>query len=128
VKVLLPESRARASLIFPLRQVVFSTNLTSRCCDHSFAVAWSGKTHKMFVGAWSIVKPIQLNPASVAPTCVPFMKSTSRVNDDGAKQSMISRIYGVRDVLYWPRLGPTGTPAVPGSRPPTGTPVSWAAA
>jgi hypothetical protein len=62
----------------------------------------------MFVGAWSIVKPIQLNPASVAPTCVPFMKSTSRVNDDGAKQSMMSRMYGVRDVLYSPGSGDDG--------------------
>ncbi len=46
--------------------------------------------------------PIQLLPASVPPTCAPFIKTTFSTPLEGDRQSMISRKYGVRSVRHLP--------------------------
>ena len=43
-------------------------------------------------GAWWMAKPIQLLPASVAPTCAAFMNTIRCMGSPGDNRSMISRL------------------------------------
>ena len=42
-------------------------------------------------GAWWMTNPIQLLPASVAPTCAPFMNEIRVAGSDGDRASMTPR-------------------------------------
>src|SRR3990172_6869112 len=61
-----------------------------------------GWTASIGPGAIAMTYPIQLFPLSVAPICDPFMKVTRWTGEDGERQSMISRKYGVREVRHCP--------------------------
>jgi hypothetical protein len=61
-----------------------------------------GWTASIGPGAIAMTYPIQLFPLSVAPICEPFMKVTRWIGEDGDRQSMISRRYGVREVRHCP--------------------------
>src|SRR3990167_6900769 len=81
-----------------------------------------GWTASIGPGAIAMTYPIQLFPLSVAPICDPFMKVTRWTGEDGERQSMISRKYGVREVRHCPGSaddtgGGGGPPPPP---PPTG--------
>lgn len=61
-----------------------------RCLEFRLASSTVGCTASIGPGAWWIAKPIQLLPASVAPTCAAFMKTIRWVGSPGDSRSMIS--------------------------------------
>ena len=66
------------------------------------AISTVGCTGIIGPGVWWMTYPIQLLPHSVPPICAPFMNATRSIRDDGERQSMISRKYGVRSVRQRP--------------------------
>jgi hypothetical protein len=69
-----------------------------RCRELRFASSTVGCTASIGPGAWWMTKPIQLLPASVAPTCAAFMNTTRCAGWLALSASMIARMYGVRSV------------------------------
>lgn len=73
-----------------------------RCFELRLAISTVGWTAIIGPCAWWITYPIQLFPHSVPPICAPFMNAVRSTGDDGERQSMMSRRYGVRSVRHGP--------------------------
>jgi len=60
--------------------------------DARLARSTVGWTASIGPGAWSMTNPMRLTPASVAPTCTPFMKTMRWAGWLGESASMMSRM------------------------------------
>ncbi len=84
-----------------------------RSSDRRLASSTTGCTARKGPGARSMQKPIQLFPASVAPTCAAFLKTTRCSRLHGGSASMIPRkkVYGWSDLARPRRPSETTAPA-----------------
>jgi hypothetical protein len=71
-----PASRDRDGSTSARRSGLSSISGSIRCCDIRFARSTVGCTARNGPGARCMQKPIQLFPASVAPTCAAFINTT----------------------------------------------------
>ncbi len=90
--IVLPASRERAGFTRSRSSGLSSISGSIRCREFRFASSTVGWTASIGPGAWWIAKPIQLFPASVAPTCAAFMNTIRCVGSPGDSRSMISRM------------------------------------
>jgi len=90
--MVLPASRDRAGLTRARSSGLSSISGSIRWRELRFARSTVGCTASIGPGAWWIANPIQLFPASVAPTCAAFMNTTRWVGLPGDSRSMISRM------------------------------------
>ncbi len=90
--IVLPASRDRAGLTRSRRSGLSSISGSIRWRELRFASSTVGWTASIGPGAWWMAKPIQLFPASVAPTCAAFMKTIRCIVSPGDSRSMISRM------------------------------------
>src|SRR3972149_9155336 len=100
--IVLPESLLLASATRSLRTGVSSMLGARRCLLTRLAISTVGCTMSAGPGQWCMLKPSQLKPISVPPICAPFMKTTLSTLFWGERQSIISRRYGVLEVLQRP--------------------------
>ena len=87
----LPASRERAGLTRSFSAGLSSISGSIRPRDVRLAISTVGSTASIGPGAWWITKPIQLLPASVAPTCAAFMNETRCAGWLGESASIIAR-------------------------------------
>ena len=97
--------RERAGFTRSRRMGLSSIRVSMRWRELRLAISTVGCTASTGPGAWWMMKPRKLLPASVAPTCAPFMNTTRRQGCDGDRQSMISRKYGRAGRAVAARLG-----------------------
>jgi len=90
--MVLPASRERAGLTRSRRAALSSISGSMRWRELRFASSTVGCTASIGPGAWWMAKPIQLFPASVAPTCAAFMNTMRWTAELGDSASMISRM------------------------------------
>ncbi len=86
-----PASRDRAGLTRSRSAGLSEISGSSRPREARLAISTVGSTASIGPGAWWMTKPIQLLPASVAPTCAAFMKLIRCAGWPGESASMISR-------------------------------------
>ena len=89
---MLPLSRARAGFTRSRSAGLSSISGSMRWRELRLAISTVGWTANIGPGAWCITKPIQLFPASVAPTCAAFMNTIRCAGWLGESASMIARI------------------------------------
>ena len=90
--IVLPASRERAGWTRALSSGLSSISGSMRWRELRLASSTVGWTASIGPGAWWMAKPIQLLPASVAPTCAAFMNTTRSAGSPGDSLSMISRM------------------------------------
>ena len=90
--IVLPASRERAGLTRSRSSGLSSISGSIRWRELRLASSTVGWTASIGPGAWWMAKPIQLLPASVAPTCAAFMNTIRWVGSPGDSRSMISRM------------------------------------
>lgn len=90
--IVLPASHDRAGLTLSRRSGLSSISGSIRWRELRFASSTVGWTASIGPGAWWIANPIQLLPASVAPTCAAFMNTMRCITSPGDSRSMISRM------------------------------------
>ncbi len=90
--MVLPESRARAGLTLCRSAGLSSISGSMRWRELRLASSTVGCTASIGPGAWCIANPIQLLPASVAPTWAAFMNTMRCAGWLGLSASMISRM------------------------------------
>src|ERR671918_1704452 len=98
----LPLSRERRSFTRSRRTSLSSISGSIRCLELRLASSTVGATAIIGPGAWWMTYPIHELPHSVPPICAPFIRATRCTGEDGDRQSMISRRYGVRWVRQRP--------------------------
>jgi hypothetical protein len=90
--IVFPASRERAGLTRSRSSGLSSISGSIRWCELRLASSTVGWTASIGPGAWWIANPIQLLPASVAPTCAAFMNTIRRAGSRGESASMIARM------------------------------------
>ena len=90
--MVLPASRDRAGFTRSRSSGLSSIRGSIRCRELRLASSTVGWTASIGPGAWWMANPIQLLPASVAPTCAAFMNTIRCVGSPGLSRSMISRM------------------------------------
>jgi hypothetical protein len=88
--MVLPASRKRAGFTRSLSDVLSSIRGSMRCRELRLASSTVGWTASAGPGAWWMMKPIQLLPASVAPTWAAFMNTIRCAEWPGESASMMS--------------------------------------
>ena len=86
-----PASRERAGFTRSFSAGLSAISGSIRPREVRLAISTVGSTASIGPGAWWITKPIQLFPASVAPTCAAFMKLIRCAGWLGDSASMIAR-------------------------------------
>ena len=88
----LPLSRDRAGATIFRSSALSSISGSMRCCELRLASSTVGCTARIGPGAWWMMNPMKLFPASVAPVCAAFMNTTRSMGLEGDRLSMISRM------------------------------------